>query len=68
MFYLEPILAEKIQCQCPKCDCQEEFEPIETESLLNAIQHGRLNQGQIDFLKSRVGSNTCKRCFCGQHN
>ncbi|MFB3152029.1 MAG: hypothetical protein ACE1Y0_00965 [Nitrosopumilaceae archaeon] len=49
-------------------DCQEEFEPIETESLLNAIQHGKLNQGQIDFLKSRVGSDTCKRCFCGQHN
>ena len=62
------MLASKIKCQCSKCDCKEEFELIERESLLNAIQHGRLSEDQIEFLKRRVGSLTCKRCFRGQHN
>ena len=40
---------------------------IETEELLNLIQHGRLNQEQITFLKKRVGSRVCKQCFLGEH-
>ena len=54
-------------CHCSACACQQEFELVETEELLNLIQHGRLTEEQITFLKSRVGSNLCKQCFIGNH-
>lgn len=47
---------DKIRCKCSKCECQEEFEVIEQEQLLNAIQHGRLNPKQIEFAKKRIGN------------
>ena len=56
-----------MRCKCTDCDCQEEFEPIDKEHLLNVIQHGRLNQKQIDFAKKRIGSTICERCFVGKH-
>ena len=61
-------MGSKIDCECSECTCQERFETIETEELLNLIQHGRLNQEQILFLKNRVGSRICKQCFLGEHN
>ena len=64
---LEILLGSKIGCECTECNCQEKFEMIETEELLNLIQHGRLNQEQIIFLKTRVGSRICKLCFIGKH-
>ena len=60
-------MGSKIRCECSKCNYQEKFETIETEELLNIIQHGRLNQEQIKFLKTRVGSKVCKQCFIGKH-
>jgi len=60
-------LGSKIGCQCSKCGCKITFETIETEELLNLIQHGRLNQEQIEFLKCRMGSKICKQCFIGNH-
>ena len=60
-------MGPKINCQCIKCNCQEKFETIETEELLNLIQHGRLTPYQISFLKTRVGSKLCKQCFVGKH-
>jgi len=60
-------LGSKISCECSKCNCQEKFETIETEELLNLIQHGRLNQEQIAFLKTRIGNRTCKQCFIEKH-
>ncbi|MFQ5781815.1 MAG: hypothetical protein ACE5GR_02010 [Nitrosopumilus sp.] len=56
-----------INCKCSECNCQEKFETIETEELLNLIQHGRLSQTQINFLKTRVGSKVCKQCITGKH-
>ena len=56
-----------INCMCLKCNCTEEFERIETEELFNLIQHGRLTQEQIMFLKSRIGSKLCKQCFIENH-
>lgn len=44
------------------------FETINGEELLNLIQHGRLNDEQIMFLKTRVGSKVCKQCFINKHN
>jgi len=55
-------------CQCEKCNCNEEFESIDQEHLLNVIQHGRLNQKQIDFAMKQIGSKLCERCFIGNHN
>ena len=43
------------------------FEIVETEELINLIQHGRLTPEQISFLKFRVGSRICKQCFIGKH-
>ena len=60
-------MGQKINCRCKECQCQEKFETIETEELLNLIQHGRLNPDQISFLKTRVGSKLCKQCFVGNH-
>lgn len=51
---------------CSKCNCQEKFEIIETGKL-NLIQHGRLNQDQIAFLKTRIGNKECKYCFVRRH-
>ncbi len=59
-------MGTKIPCECT-CGCKEIFEIIETEELLNLIQHGRLNEEQIAFLKTRVGSRVCKLCFIGKH-
>jgi len=53
--------------KCSKCECQEEFEIIDQEQLLNAIQHGRLNPKQIEFAKKRIGNMVCERCFAGKH-
>jgi len=52
-----------INCKCEKCNCSREFEAINGEELLNLIQHGRLTPEQSTFLKSRVGSKSCKFCF-----
>ncbi|KAF6242170.1 hypothetical protein C6988_09785 [Nitrosopumilus sp. b1] len=60
-------MGSKINCQCTECNCNENFEIVETEELINLIQHGRLNQEQIAFLKTRVGSRICKYCFTGKH-
>jgi len=57
----------EINCECKKCDCDREFELIDGEELLNLIQHGRLTEEQIMFLKTRVGSKLCKHCFIDNH-
>lgn len=57
----------KVQCQCTKCNCQDNFIPIDQELFLNLVSHGRLTQKQIDLIKKRVGSTICKRCFIGLH-
>ena len=57
----------RIDCQCVKCNCKVNFETVEGEELLNLIQHGRLNDEQIAFLKTRVESKICKECFLGKH-
>jgi len=56
-----------INCECTKCNCDQKFQIITTEELLNLIQHGRLNQKQSLFLKSRIGSKLCKPCFVNNH-
>ena len=56
-----------LRCQCTECDCHKEFESIDKEELLNAIQHGRLNPKQIEFAKKRLGSSICEQCFVGKH-
>ena len=61
------LILGKIRCKCSKCECQEEFEIIDQEQLLNAIQHGRLNPKQIEFAKKRIGNMICERCFAGKH-
>ena len=50
-----------------ECKCDRVFETIETEELINLIQHGRLQPEQIEFLKKRVDSKSCKFCFTGSH-
>ncbi len=60
-------MTSKINCQCTDCNCIEEFEVIKTEELLNLIQHGRLNEKQIAFLKTRIDSKKCKNCHVGNH-
>ena len=67
MFIVGNILGSKIDCQCIKCDCKENFEIIDGEELLNLIQHGRLSDKQIAFLKTRIDSKICKQCFMGKH-
>jgi hypothetical protein len=61
-------MTTRIFCECAKCDCQKEFVAVDTEDLINLIQHGRLDQKQTDFLKTRVGSRSCKQCFLGNHH
>jgi hypothetical protein len=56
-----------MRCQCEKCNCKQEFEPINQEELLNVIQHGRLDQKQIDIALKRIGSKLCEKCFIGNH-
>ena len=65
---MQNLMGERIRCKCGLCNCQKEFEIIETEELINLIQHGRLNQEQINFLKRRVDCRTCKQCFIGNHS
>ena len=60
-------LGEKIVCNCTECKCRKIFETIETEELINLIQHGRLESDKFEFLKKRVGSKLCKFCFTGKH-
>jgi len=61
-------MGPNINCQCTNCNCQENFEILDGEELLNLIQHGRLTSEQISFLKNRVGSKLCKQCFHGNHH
>ncbi len=61
-------MGRKINCECTQCNCKKIFEIIETEELINLIQHGRLNSDQISFLKTRVGSKICKQCFIANHH
>ena len=67
-FYVVFLLGKIVNCKCTECLCKQEFEIVEAEELLNLIQHGRLTQEQITFLKSRVGSDLCKHCFIGTHH
>ena len=60
-------MTSKITCKCSDCNCQKEFEIIEIEELLNLIQHGRLNQKQIEFLKTQMKSKLCKECSTRNH-
>ena len=60
-------MGQKINCECEECNCKVNFEIIDGEELLNLIQHGRLNEEQIAFLKIRVGRRDCKQCFQGKH-
>ena len=60
-------MSPKIDCQCSECNCKVNFEVIDGEALLNLIQHGRLDDEKIAFLKTRVGSKICKHCFIGKH-
>jgi len=62
------LILDKIRCKCSKCECREEFEIMDHEQLLNAIQHGRLNPKQIEFAKKRIGNMVCERCFAGKHS
>lgn len=61
-------MGSKINCQCTECNCKINFETINGEELLNLIQHGRLSDNQIAFLKTRVGNKVCKQCFVNKHN
>lgn len=56
------------RCDCSECECPREFESIDSEELLNVIQHGRLNPKQIEFAKKRLGSSVCEQCFFGKHS
>ena len=56
-----------LRCQCTKCDCHREFESFSEEELLNVIQHGRLNQKQIEFAKKQLESSICEQCMIGKH-
>lgn len=56
-----------MKCQCVKCSCNAEFVPVDREKLLNTIQHGRLEQKQIDFAMKRLDSKICENCFVGIH-
>lgn len=55
-----------MKCHC-NCSCQEEFEPVTGEKLLNTIQHGRLDKKQIEFAVKRLDSKICENCFAGKH-
>lgn len=55
-----------MKCHCD-CSCQEEFEPVTGEKLLNTIQHGRLDKKQIEFAMKRLDSKICENCFTGKH-
>ncbi|AJZ75424.1 hypothetical protein SU86_002390 [Candidatus Nitrosotenuis cloacae] len=56
-----------MKCQCEKCHCSEEFEPIDKENLLNTIQHGRLDKKQIEFAMKRLDNVLCEKCFLNKH-
>ena len=61
-------MREKIKCKCQKCDCHEEFDVVEKETLLNAVNHGWItNQEQIKFLKDQAEIQICKNCYFGRH-
>ncbi|MCH9658884.1 DUF1899 domain-containing protein [archaeon] len=60
-------MTTRIVCECQLCDCNAKFVAVDTEDLINLIQHGRLTQEQTDGLKVRVGSRSCKQCFVGNH-
>ncbi len=62
------MILDLLRCQCTQCDCHKEFESIDSEELLNVIQHGRLNSKQIEFAKKRLGSSICELCFVGKHS
>lgn len=62
------MILDILRCQCTQCDCHKEFESIDSEDLLNVIQHGRLNSKQIEFAKKRLGSSICELCFIGKHS
>lgn len=60
-------MTDKINCQC-SCNCDEEIEPTDRESLLNLITHGRVDSKRTEYLTNRVGSKICKNCFLGKHS
>jgi len=61
-------LSKKIECHCKECDCQEEFEVVEKETLLNAVNHGWItDQKQIKFLMAQPDKLICKNCHFGKH-
>ena len=60
-------MGAKTDCQCVECNCLENFKIIESDDLLNLVQHGRLTPEQIIFIKTRIGSKICKQCFKGKH-
>ncbi len=49
-----------MRCQCEKCNCKQEFEPINQEELLNVIQHGRLDQKQLTLHWNELAVNYAK--------
>lgn len=57
-----------MKCQCDKCNCTREFEPVNREKLLNTVQHGRLDQKEIAFAIKRLDSTLCELCFLGKHD
>lgn len=56
-----------MKCQCEKCHCDREFEPVDMEKLLNTIQHGRLDKKQTEFAMKRIDVMICEKCFVGRH-
>ena len=59
---------KKIKCSCTKCSCKNEFEIIEKEMLLNALNHGWIkNQKQIEYLKNQNSKKICEKCFFEEH-
>ena len=67
VFFFRIDMGSIINCECEKCNCNREFETIDGEELLNLIQHGRLTEEKVTYLKSRVGSKLCKSCFIDEH-
>jgi len=57
----------KVTCECPHCNCKEQFEYLSKEDYQGLAHDLLYTKEQVQRAATRVGMRICKRYQIGQH-